>query len=51
MRYAVFILSRLLASAQSRKELNNGEAFAKLCGYIRYFHPFDEAVSLDVPKQ
>jgi len=37
-------------TAQLRRELANLRAFAKLYGYIRYFHPSDEASRIDQTK-
>lgn len=48
--FSAFVLSSLFAGAQSPKEVNNLEAFAKLYGYIKYFHPSDEAASVDWNK-
>ena len=34
----------------SERELNNLKAFARLYGYVRFFHPSDEAANLDWDK-
>lgn len=34
-------------SAQTRQEIQNLRAFAKLYGYVKYFHPSDEASEID----
>ena len=36
-----------IADAQTNREVQNLNAFARLYGYIRYFHPSDEAASMD----
>ncbi len=44
----LFILAALLPSCRSRgRTLENIEAFARLYGYVRYFHPSDEAAGID----
>ncbi|QES90810.1 S41 family peptidase [Rhizosphaericola mali] len=53
MKYLSLILAQLLAfivHAQNKQEIRNVEAFTKLYGYIRYFHPSDEAASLNWDK-
>ena len=41
------VLSSVILQAQpSNRQLNNLETFARLYGYIRYFHPSDEASNL-----
>ena len=42
------VFSSVILQAQpSGRQLNNLEAFTKLYGYIRYFHPSDEAANID----
>jgi len=47
------LISILTANAQGipqRQKVSNLETFTKLCGYVRYFHPSDEAASLNWEK-
>jgi C-terminal processing protease CtpA/Prc len=43
----LFIGATQLVAAQTQRELDNLEAFNRLYGYVRYFHPSDEAASID----
>lgn len=43
-------LSPALLFAQTSRELENLRAFAKLYGYVRFFHPSDRAASIDWDK-
>lgn len=43
----MFLFSTFLAYGQTSQELNNLQAFAKVYGYVKYFHPSDEAASFD----
>ena len=53
MKKAIFILLTLfspICNAQTAQELENLFAFNKLYGYVKYFHPSDEAASIDWDK-
>ncbi|PKA97667.1 C-terminal processing protease CtpA/Prc [Flavobacteriaceae bacterium MAR_2009_75] len=43
----VMVLCSLTVSSQSEQQINNLRTFAKTYGYIKYFHPSDEASDLD----
>ncbi len=52
-KVCVLILSIVLASqayAQITQQIENQIAFTKLYGYVRYFHPSDEAAAIDWDK-
>lgn len=38
------------ANAQTQQQIDNQIAFTKLYGYVRYFHPSDEAATIDWDK-
>ena len=40
----------ILAFAQTPRQLENIEAFNRVYGYVKYFHPSDEAANLDWDK-
>ncbi|MEO5601552.1 MAG: hypothetical protein ABIR06_11565 [Cyclobacteriaceae bacterium] len=46
----LFLVVCHMSVAQTTQELNNLTAFNKLYGYVRYFHPSDEAASIDWEK-
>ncbi len=41
------ILSLLSCTGQSDEQIDNLKTFAKTYGYVKYFHPSDEAVLID----
>lgn len=43
----VSVLTLFAARAQSQREIDNLYTFARLYGYVRYFHPSDEAACID----
>ena len=45
--FSVAFLSSLISFAQTPQQIENAMAFAKLYGYVKYFHPSDEASSID----
>lgn len=51
MKKTLLLLVSLLAFCQAfalpDRKISNAEAFARLYGYVRYFHPSDEAAALD----
>ncbi|MCU4158376.1 hypothetical protein J1N10_20560 [Carboxylicivirga sp. A043] len=46
----LLFLSSWSLNAQTQKQIDNLYTFAKLYGYIRYFHPSDEAQQIDWEK-
>src|SRR5688500_18305216 len=53
MRQRIFMLLLVLShisDAQTIQELQNITAFNRLYGYVRYFHPSDEAANIDWNK-
>jgi C-terminal processing protease CtpA/Prc len=40
-------ITTLTATAQTPQQLENAKAFTKLYGYVRYFHPSDEAATIN----
>ena len=53
MKKVFFILPLLLAhisNAQTTQQLENITAFNRLYGYVKYFHPSDEAAAIDWDK-
>lgn len=51
MRYYLWLLLLLLISCEKEQtETNNIESFARLYGYVRWFHPSDEALEIDWNK-
>jgi C-terminal processing protease CtpA/Prc len=52
-KVCVLILSVVFAihaNAQTKQQIENQITFAKLYGYVRYFHPSDEAAAIDWDK-
>lgn len=55
-RYRLFLFSfvffaiNAIAANQNERNVNNIVAFCKLYGYVRYFHPSDEASQIDWDK-
>ncbi|RYE52911.1 MAG: hypothetical protein EOP48_15465, partial [Sphingobacteriales bacterium] len=50
---AIFLFSLFSVRAQTvsrQQQISNISSFAKLYGYVRYFHPSDEAASIDWDK-
>nr|WP_294790002.1 S41 family peptidase [uncultured Mucilaginibacter sp.] len=45
-----FILLFAKADAQTQQQIDNQITFTKLYGYVRYFHPSDEAAGIDWDK-
>lgn len=43
----VSVLTLIETHAQSQREIDNLYTFARLYGYVRYFHPSDEAAAID----
>lgn len=43
----IVILGSLRAIGQTNQQINNELTFGKLYGYVRYFHPSDEAATID----
>jgi hypothetical protein len=46
----LFLLPILVTQSQPNREVENLAAFARTYGYVRFFHPSDQAVSLDWDK-
>ncbi len=42
-----FLLNCLSCSSQSEQKIENLKTFAKAYGYVKYFHPSDEAAAID----
>ena len=52
-KITLLLLTTLLfikANAQTQQQIDNQIAFTKLYGYVRYFHPSDEAATIDWDK-
>ena len=54
MRYLVILIlsaiSTFIYGQNTNRQVDNVKTFAKLYGYVRYFHPSDEAASMDWEK-
>jgi len=47
---AVCISGQIAAQTSENREIRNLKAFAKLYGYVRFFHPSDESANMDWDK-
>lgn len=45
-----FVFAPTILIAQTSKQIDNETTFARLYGYVRYFHPSDEAASINWDK-
>lgn len=45
--FLIILFTGTVIQAQTERQLENLEAFAKAYGYVKYFHPSDEAEQLD----
>jgi len=48
--FIVVTLFALFSCSKSNQEIKNLESFTKVYGYVRYFHPSDEASKIDWDK-